>query len=118
MGPQTCLGAMAGRGLSRRLCRWPPGGAARWIARGKRTPEATERIRFWSDHITGKSASDYLLSVIRHVSASGAPGAPVVPGGRSTAPRRPAGLGVEAHEVGQRIAATQEGDAGGEVGVA
>ena len=43
---------------------------ARWIAQGKRAPEATENIRSWSSCITGESASEYLLSVIRHTTGS------------------------------------------------
>jgi len=63
---------------------------ARWIAQGKRTPEATERIRSWSDRITGASASEYLLSVIRHVSGSGPrPTPPWYLTGNEAAPGRP-----------------------------
>jgi glycosyltransferase involved in cell wall biosynthesis len=71
---------------------------ARWIAQGKRTPEATERVRSWSDCITGASAAEYLLSVIRHVSGSGPrPVPPWYIADDGTASRRPLPLRIE-HE--------------------
>jgi glycosyltransferase involved in cell wall biosynthesis len=50
---------------------------ARWIARGKRTPELADRIRNWSRCIEGGSVADYFASVLRHV-YDGAP-RPVAP---------------------------------------
>jgi glycosyltransferase involved in cell wall biosynthesis len=40
---------------------------ARWIVRGKRTPELTKRIQAWSRCIEGDSVADYFASVLRHV---------------------------------------------------
>ncbi|MGA3023420.1 MAG: glycosyltransferase [Bryobacteraceae bacterium] len=50
---------------------------AKWIARGKRTRELTERIRHWSCCIEGESVADYFANVLRHV-YDGAP-RPIAP---------------------------------------
>jgi len=50
---------------------------ARWIDRGKRTPELTQRIKAWSRCIEGESVADYFAAVLRHV-YSGAP-RPIAP---------------------------------------
>ena len=43
----------------------------RWIARGKRAPQETERLRRWSRCIEGESAAAYLLGAIRSTLAEG-----------------------------------------------
>lgn len=50
---------------------------ARWINRGTRTPELTERIKAWSRCIEGESVADYFAAVLRHV-YDGAP-RPIAP---------------------------------------
>jgi glycosyltransferase involved in cell wall biosynthesis len=50
---------------------------ARWISRGTRTPELTQRIRAWSRCIEGESVADYFAAVLRHV-YNGAP-RPIAP---------------------------------------
>ena len=40
---------------------------ARWIARGKTTPRASQRIRQWAQCLTGAAAADYLLAILAHV---------------------------------------------------
>lgn len=44
---------------------------ARWIDRGKRTPELPQRIKAWSRCIEGESVADYFASVLRHVYKGG-----------------------------------------------
>jgi glycosyltransferase involved in cell wall biosynthesis len=43
----------------------------RWIARGKKTPEAAARIKHWSRCIRGESAATYLLAIMKHVYQAG-----------------------------------------------
>jgi len=43
----------------------------RWIAPGKKTPEAAERIKHWSRCIRGESAAAYLLAIMKHVYQAG-----------------------------------------------
>lgn len=50
---------------------------SRWIGRGKRTPELTERIKTWSRCIEGEPVADYFAAVLRHV-YNGAP-RPIAP---------------------------------------
>lgn len=50
---------------------------AKWIDRGKRTPELTQRIKAWSGCIGGESVADYFAAVLQHV-YNGAP-CPVAP---------------------------------------
>jgi glycosyltransferase involved in cell wall biosynthesis len=40
---------------------------ARWINRGKRTPDLTRRIKGWSRCLGGESVADYFAAVLRHV---------------------------------------------------
>lgn len=50
---------------------------SRWIGRGKRTPQVTERIRTWSRCIEGQTVADYFSAVLRNV-YEGAP-RPIAP---------------------------------------
>lgn len=43
----------------------------KWIARGKRSPDLTEKIRVWSRCIEGDSGADYMLKVFQHVYEEG-----------------------------------------------
>jgi phosphatidylinositol alpha-1,6-mannosyltransferase len=48
-----------------------------WIGRGRRPAETTERIKSWSNRITGDSAAVYLRAILTHVYEGGA--RPVAP---------------------------------------